>query len=254
MENNKFEKSSSSANSDPTGWESLEVEDRRHDLMLRVKSKFTAEKFKRAASIAMLGLMTAATISAGKSDTNTVERTMSTATEADLSDPRTAQENINENISNEELADLISTHSKVNYDVTNGREGHLGETPTPEPPKNLVEANDQPITHPDPEPVFPNAIQNGLSTNSLRREKLHIKNPQKYSTTPSVQVNAPVPYLPSSPNEPPSPNPEPIPEPGRQGILQPKSEHETFEQEEIQHQIKPASNQARQEFETPGVD
>ena len=250
MENNKFEKTNSSANSAPTGWESLETEGRRHDLMLKVKSKFTAEKFKRAASIAMLGLMAAATISAGKSDANTVERTMSTETEADLSDPRTAQENFNENISNEELADLISTHSKGDYDVTNGQEGILGETP--EPPKNLVEANDQPITH--PEPVFPNAIQNGLSTNSLRREKLHIKNPQKYSTTPSVQVNAPVPYLPSSPNEPPSPNPEPIPEPGRQGILQPKSEHETFEQEEIQHQIKPASNQARQEFETPGVD
>ena len=174
MENNKFEKTNSSANSAPTGWESLEAEGRRHNLMLKVKSKFTAEKFKRAASIAMLGLMTAATISAGKSDANTVERTMSTETEADLSDPRTAQENFNENISNEELADLISTHSKEasthskgNYDVTNGQESILRETP--EPPKNLVEANDQPITHPDPEPVFPNAIQNGLSTNSLRR-------------------------------------------------------------------------------------
>lgn len=74
MENNNFERNSNSTNTAPTGWESLEQEGRRHDLAEKVKAKFSGETFKRAAQVAMLGIMTAVMLTAAKTDKTAAEK------------------------------------------------------------------------------------------------------------------------------------------------------------------------------------
>ncbi|MBR2659341.1 hypothetical protein IKD60_01125 [Candidatus Saccharibacteria bacterium] len=81
MENNNFERNSNSTNTAPTGWESLEQEGRRHDLAEKVKAKFSGETFKRAAQVAMLGIMTAVMLTAAKTDKSAAEKA-SVATES----------------------------------------------------------------------------------------------------------------------------------------------------------------------------
>ena len=164
MEGGKFENSgNNSANSGLTGWESLETEGRRHDLMLKIKEKFSNGNFKKAVSIAMLGLMTAGVMAAGNTDKNTVAE--SAPVEASMPESRLEPEwKTPEPMPTPEPPqgpEQPGHESKVQYDVTNGTEDILGETPqasapilapmptpTPEPTPEST-----PIPEPMPTPI-----------------------------------------------------------------------------------------------------